>query len=155
VAYTTYKSTISFAPKTMPKYLQIDGTQQRADLQQQYRNLEAGGVQDMVSRGLTGSTILPTMRMGYQREHQAALNRLNESLQQRQLAAYQQYHQQLMQQQAMAMDAARLAMGQGPAYLPSQKPIATRSAYEIPSTYVLPGSYGALAGNRAYRRLGY
>jgi hypothetical protein len=95
------------------------------------------------------------MRMGYQREHQAALNRLNESLQQRQLAAYQQYHQQLMQQQAMAMDAARLAMGQGPAYLPSQKPIATRSAYEIPSTYVLPGSYGALAGNRAYRRLGY
>lgn len=151
MAYTTYKSTISFAPKTMPKYLQIDGTQQRADLQQQYRAMEAGGVQDMVSRGLTGSTILPTMRMGYQREYQSALNRLNESLQQRQLAAYGQYHQQLMQQQAMAMDAARLATMQG-AY--GRNPTdSSRSAYEIPSQYILPGSYQALPTNRAYQRI--
>jgi hypothetical protein len=64
------------------------GTQQRKDLAQRYRAAESVGMQDLVSRGLTGTTILPTMRMGYQREHENALGRLNESLRGQRLGVY-------------------------------------------------------------------
>ena len=64
------------------------GKQQKKDLRQRYQAREGAGMQDMVSRGLTGTTILPTMRMGYQREHESELGRLDESLRQQRLGVY-------------------------------------------------------------------
>lgn len=65
--------------------LEGSGEQARADLRNQWRSAENRGVQDLTSRGLTGTTILPTMRMGYQRQANADEGRLNESLRQQKL----------------------------------------------------------------------
>lgn len=56
------------------------GDQARRDIRRDYTNLMGAGQQDLVSRGLTGTTILPTMRMGYEREMQGALGRHEEQL---------------------------------------------------------------------------
>ena len=63
------------------------GQQQRKDIDESYRNMEARGYQDLVNRGFGNSSLPMTMRMGYQRERQEALGRLNENLA-RQYAAY-------------------------------------------------------------------
>jgi hypothetical protein len=47
------------------------GTQQKADVNTQYAGIGSRIGQDMVSRGLSGTTIAPTMAMGVERERQA------------------------------------------------------------------------------------
>lgn len=61
------------------------GTQEKRDVDESYRNLGAANQQDMTNRGLTGTTIMPTMRAGIERERQDALSRVNERLQREQL----------------------------------------------------------------------
>lgn len=61
--------------------LQGQGLQEKNDILRQYGELASSNQQDMVNRGLTGTTIMPTMRMGIEREQQAALSRVNERLQ--------------------------------------------------------------------------
>lgn len=56
------------------------GEQAKADVRQRYTNLASRGQADLVSRGLVGSTILPTMRTGYERETSADLRRVDEQL---------------------------------------------------------------------------
>lgn len=62
------------------------GTQEKNDILRQYGELGAANQQDMTTRGLTGTTIMPTMRQGIMREQQAALSRVNERLQNQRLA---------------------------------------------------------------------
>ena len=56
------------------------GAQEAKDISQSYANAAQAGHQDLVRRGVTGSTIAPTMRLGYQRESTDALSRLSERL---------------------------------------------------------------------------
>lgn len=68
--------------------LQGAGAQSRQDIESRWRSAENQGIQDLTSRGLTGSTILPTMRMGYRRQAQADVGRLDESLRQQRLGLH-------------------------------------------------------------------
>jgi hypothetical protein len=54
--------------------------QEQIDLQRQYANLQSRGLQDLTSRGLTGTTLTPLMAQGYQRQYGQASNRLNDTL---------------------------------------------------------------------------
>lgn len=65
--------------------LQGLGDQEKRDTSQRYTNLAAQNQQDLTSRGLTGTTILPTMRQGVAREESDALSRVNERLQRERL----------------------------------------------------------------------
>lgn len=56
------------------------GTQQRADLNTQYDALGSRTGQDLVSRGLAGTTIAPSMQAGVERERAGARGRLDETL---------------------------------------------------------------------------
>lgn len=56
------------------------GAQRGADIRQDWGNQQAQGMQGLVSSGLTGTTIKPTMQMGYQRGMQGDLNRLAENM---------------------------------------------------------------------------
>ena len=67
------------------KSLATAGTQQRSDINQAYFGLGARGSQDLVSRGLSGTTIAPTMSAGIERSRIAEQNRLAESLTQQRL----------------------------------------------------------------------
>lgn len=69
-------------------YLEGAGTQQAADINQSAASQGSQMRQDLVSRGLTGSGILPSMYQGVERERTAAQNRLSESLNQQRLGAY-------------------------------------------------------------------
>ena len=63
------------------------GNQQQADLQQQYQNAMGMGMQSMAQSGLAGTSIAPSMRMGYMKQYSQALNRLNDQLTQTKLGA--------------------------------------------------------------------
>lgn len=67
------------------------GTQQYRDIGQQYRKLGGELSQDMVSRGLIGTTIAPTMRTSLKTNEIAARNRVAEALQQQKLGYKSQY----------------------------------------------------------------
>jgi len=141
------------------------GGQQKADLEKRYKALEGRGVQDLTSRGLMATTILPSMRMGVQRQHQEELRRLNDQLTREKLAAQQGYTQ--MEQSAMLSDAAQQWRQQLAAMQMAQqggRRVSTRynsrsapaptyaSSYSQPATSSL--SFGnTLANNRAYTRL--
>lgn len=61
------------------------GNQEKIDVQRQFGELAAANQQDLVNRGLTGTTIMPTMRQGILREQTDALSRINERLQNQRL----------------------------------------------------------------------
>ena len=65
--------------------LQGMGTQERMDIDQQFQGLSSRAGQDMVSRGLTGTTIAPTVQAGIARERAGAQGRLNERLRREQV----------------------------------------------------------------------
>jgi len=56
------------------------GNSQKADINQSWKNQAAQGAQSMISRGLSGTTIMPTMNAGYERDKNADLARLEENL---------------------------------------------------------------------------
>lgn len=56
------------------------GNQQKIDLGQTYTNLAGSAQQNVAQRGLSGTTIKPTMQMGVTRQYGDAMNRLNEQL---------------------------------------------------------------------------
>lgn len=62
------------------------GVQEGADIATQYAGLQSRSGQDMVSRGLTGTTIAPTMRSGIQRQETDAQGRLASRLKREKLA---------------------------------------------------------------------
>lgn len=67
-------------------YLQNVGKQERSDIQESYSDAGKAIQQDMTSRGLTGTTVLPTMQTGNVREMNKSLGRLNDRLTEQNLA---------------------------------------------------------------------
>ena len=59
------------------------GQQSRADIDTRARMRESAAGQDLVSRGLTGSTIMPSVSGGIERQRQEETNRLNDMLAER------------------------------------------------------------------------
>ena len=62
--------------------LQGFGQEQQAALQQNYQNALGMANQSLVQSGLSGTSIAPSMKMGYMKQYQLALNNLNTNLQQ-------------------------------------------------------------------------
>ena len=60
--------------------LQGMGDQAIADVNADYQGLSSRTGQSMVDRGLTGTTIAPSMQAGIERERQGAVGRVNESV---------------------------------------------------------------------------
>jgi len=56
------------------------GAQRGADIRSQWGQAQAQGMQNLVSRGLAGTGVMPTIQRGYQRNQQADLNRLAETM---------------------------------------------------------------------------
>jgi hypothetical protein len=56
-------------------YLGMMSNQSEKDIRSQYQSAANQGAQDLMSRGLSGSTIAPTMRQGYMRQMDAELQR--------------------------------------------------------------------------------
>jgi len=63
------------------------GQQERADIQQQYRNLQSQVQGDVASRGLAGSTVLPSLKRGVATAERADLGRLDERLRRERIGA--------------------------------------------------------------------
>ena len=61
-------------------YLQGQGATESSDINRAYRGLETAQGQDLVSRGLAGTTIKPTMEAGIERDRLSAQGGLNERL---------------------------------------------------------------------------
>ena len=78
--------------------------QELQDLLASFRGTGSQMQQDITSRGLSATTILPSMRMGLQRQQQAAVNSLNDQRTRQQLDVLGQYTQ--GQAGAMQQDAA-------------------------------------------------
>jgi len=60
--------------------LQGSGAQEYADIGSRMRSSQAAGAQDLVSRGLAGTTVMPTMRAGYARQAEGDYGRLADRL---------------------------------------------------------------------------
>ncbi len=58
------------------------GTQEAADIRRRFANVQAGGMQDLVSRGLRASTLAPALQAGVARQETGALGGLQERLRQ-------------------------------------------------------------------------
>lgn len=56
------------------------GSQRLIDVGKAYDNLGSSMTQNLISRGMMGSTIYPTMQMGVQRQKQAEINRTSQGL---------------------------------------------------------------------------
>ncbi len=84
------------------------GVQQRKDINERYSSMASNQASDMKARGMAGTTVMPSMAAGVERERSGALGRLDETLMQNRLNVYGQYSGQQLgyQQQAMGnMDA--------------------------------------------------
>ncbi len=60
--------------------LEGQGAQQRKDLERQYKNAQAAGMQQAVSSGLGGTLRSPLLQLGYERQYADAAARLEEGL---------------------------------------------------------------------------
>ncbi len=69
-------------------YLKGAGDQERRDIRQDYTNIGNEQAADASARGLSGTSIMPSMRRGVAREQTAALSRLDERLQNQYLDTY-------------------------------------------------------------------
>lgn len=69
-------------------YLNDLGRTQRADINQRYQADWSRAQQDLASRGLLGSTISPTLQLGYAKARDQAILGLNESLAQQRLGTH-------------------------------------------------------------------
>jgi hypothetical protein len=67
--------------------LQGYGNAEQGALQQNYQNQMGQGMQQLASSGLAGTSIAPSMRMGYMKQYQLALNSLGQQLNQQRMSA--------------------------------------------------------------------
>jgi hypothetical protein len=146
--------------------LAASGQQQKLDVQQRYKAMQGGGVQDLVSRGLMASTVLPTMKMGYAREMEGAMGRVDSSINQQRSSIFAQQAQAQMQAhlQKLQMEQQNQQFSQNMAYqyagLNQQRSLANASrrpqSYSGFSINRTPGNYaGTMQGtsSRAVQRL--
>lgn len=73
---------------TAMSLLEGSGQQALRDIDRRYKGLASRQQQDMISRGLTGSTIAPSMQWGVERERQDARGREIERIRREQLATH-------------------------------------------------------------------
>lgn len=71
------------------KMLDNFGNSARENLNQQYQNTTGGILQDAASRGLTNSTVLGSMRLGAQKQHDQSTRALEEQVSTQKANAYQ------------------------------------------------------------------
>ena len=62
------------------------GNAEQAALQQNYQNAMGMAQQQLAGSGLAGTSVAPSMRLGYMKQYQLALNNLNQQLTQTKLA---------------------------------------------------------------------
>jgi hypothetical protein len=101
------------------KQLRGFGNAQQAGLRQEYLNAMGRGQQSLASSGLAGTTIAPSMRMGYMQAYGNSLNNLNQQLTAQRIGAQSQLgtaaNQQALQyaglNQAGEQGAQRLGLG--------------------------------------------
>jgi hypothetical protein len=67
--------------------LQGYGNAQQQALQQNYQNALGMAQQQMAQSGLAGTSVAPSIKMGYMKQYQLALNNLNQQLTQTQVGA--------------------------------------------------------------------
>jgi hypothetical protein len=146
--------------------------QQRKDLLASYSGLAGQATQGLMSRGLAGTTILPSMQAGILRQRQGAMNNLNDQIARERMAAMSSYTSgqagamsqdasaqnsfnlsrrgyDLQSQQMgnnMAMDIRRLNQG---VRAPTQKRYNTTVFSGTTNSY--PGSYGSLQSRYSRR----
>lgn len=60
------------------------GTQEAGDIRRRFANVQSGGMQDLVSRGLRASTLAPALQAGVARQETGALGALGERVRQQQ-----------------------------------------------------------------------
>ena len=84
-AYNAYQGNLN---SLMPM-LEGAGTQERTDINRQFNNLGNQQAADLTSRGLSATTILPTLQQGTERSRADALGGLNERLLQQRLGLQQ------------------------------------------------------------------
>lgn len=88
-ADTLYASRLAEAQALLAKL----SNQEMQDLLASYRGVGSQMQQDITSRGLSATTILPSMRMGLQRQQQGAVNSLNDQLTRQKMDVLSQYTQ--------------------------------------------------------------
>lgn len=69
------------------KMLQGYGNAQQQALQENYQNALGMASQQLASSGLAGTSVAPSIKMGYMKQYQLALNSLNDQLTQQKLSA--------------------------------------------------------------------
>ena len=154
------------------------GAQQREGIASRYRADLGGALQDAIGRGLSGSTVLSSMRRGAGRDRDIAYGNLNQRLLDQRQQVYAQHsgnlaeamQQEQFQQMSHGLSQARLGLDQRRFGLEQQRfnlqRRTTRRAYASPpASYTasrptsrrvyspLPGSVGGMSRNRAYQRI--
>lgn len=66
-------------------YIENAGESEKAELAMHWKGQTSEGMQNLVDRGLMGTTVAPTLKTGYSRAHQADLRKLNEAINQQKL----------------------------------------------------------------------
>lgn len=96
------------------------GNAQQVGMRQEYLNAMGKGMQSLASSGLAGTSVAPSMRMGYMQQYQNALNNLNQQLTQQRISAQTQLGteatRQSMQYQQMNQQSQESAQRLGLAY---------------------------------------
>lgn len=128
------------------------GRSQIADLSDYYKAAMGQGVQDMVSRGLSGTTLLPSVRMGYARQRSRAMQNLQESLARMRIGVGMQQNQQNLQASQfganLGLQYAQLAQqanqfNQQQARYQQPEQIAATGYVDLGGGGYYPGSYGS------------
>lgn len=74
----------AFTQQTMGQLGNL-GTQERKDINQNYLGTVSQGQQDLVGSGLYGSTVMPSVRIGAERQRSADIRKLNDAISQTKL----------------------------------------------------------------------
>ena len=102
------------------------GNAEQGALYQNYQNAMGQGMQNLASSGLAGTSIAPSMKMGFMKQYQLALNNLNQQLTQTQTQAQStfglggiglQQAQQGLAQSAQRLGQQQQQLNQGQGYL--------------------------------------
>lgn len=85
--------------------------QRAADIRASYTEQQSAAQQRLTRLGMGGTTIAPTMAMGYQREQESALNRLADQMQQTKLGIIERRDPRYPEQEMLASTAQQIGYG--------------------------------------------
>lgn len=144
------------------RQIQGYGNAQQANLMTSYRNALGMGMQQLASSGLAGTSIAPSMRMGYMRQYQQALNSLGGQINQYQLGAEQTFGLGGLQSEQSAQQIAnQLELGRGSLAVNRQQAELAKQQLELQkqqqaySQNFEQQRYWQDRADRGYGRIGY